>query len=262
MSQEEPKESDLEQELEALYRKVARPDHTEDISHPEPPSITEIPESEKPDIRDRADTSPADENKRKRAPFRLSRSVSGVVFSILVLALIAVFFWPTMYHYDAFTLEGKVYPLRINRLTGEASYFDGNDWSRPPLPAPVRKPVPENPAVQSPAAVPPDVNHAKAGTVVSPAAPAPIKTKTETEYAIQIRAFPVNEKKEALAFVENVKKKLPDIRMETVQVPGRGVWHRILLGDFSSREEADGNMKKRKLPEAYPGSFIQKKSSG
>lgn len=262
MSQEEPKESDLEQELEALYRKVASPDHTEDISRPEPPSITEIPESARPDIRDRADAPEADKDKKERPPIRISRSVSGVVFSLLVLALIAVFFWPTMYHYDAFTLEGKVYPLRINRLTGEASCFDGNDWSRPPLPAPVRKPVPENPAVQSAAAVPPDVNHTKAGALVPPAAPAPIKTKTETGYAIQIRAFPANEKKEAFAFVENVKKKLSDIRMETVQVPGRGVWHRILIGDFSSREEADDNMKKRKLPEAYPGSFIQKKSSG
>jgi len=260
MSQEEPKEIDLEQELDALYRKVAIPDHTEDISYPAPPSITETSESEKPEIQDRTDA-PSTDNKEKTT-FRISRSLSGTVLFILVIGLTAVFFWPTIYHYDAFNSGGKVYPLRIHRLTGEASYFDGNDWSRPPLPAPVRKPVPENPAVQSAAAVPPDVNHLKAGAVASPAAPSPTKAQTETGYAIQIRAFPEYEKKEALAFVENVKKKLPDIRMETVQVPGRGVWHRILLGNFSSREEADGDMKKRKLPDVYPGSFIQKKSSG
>jgi hypothetical protein len=262
MSQEEPKENDLEQELEALYRKVASPDHTEGTSLPEPPPAAEFMESESLDTGERTDTHPADENKKKRAPFRLSHSVAGAVFSILVLALIAVFFWPTMYHYDALNLEGKGYPLRINRLTGDSSYFDGNDWSRPPLPAPVRKTVPENPAVQSAAAVPPDANQAKAGTAVSSPVPPPIKTQAETAYAVQIRAFPESEKKEALAFAENVKKKLPDARMETVQIPGRGIWHRILIGNYSGREEADGDMKKRKLPDLYPGSFVQKKTAG
>ena len=260
MSKEEPKEIDLEQELDALYRKVASPDRTEDISYPAPSSITETSESEKPEIQDRTDAHPAD-NKEK-ATFRISRNMSGVGFFILVIGLTAAFFWPTIYHYDAFNSGGKVYPLRIHRLTGEASYFDGNDWSRPPLPAPVRKPVPENPAVQSAAVVPPDVNHLKAGTVASPTVPAPAKTQSETGYAIQIRAFPESEKEKAVAFVEDVKKRMPDIRMETVQVPGRGVWHRILLGNFASTEEASGNMKKRKLPNAYPGSFIQKKSGG
>jgi OOP family OmpA-OmpF porin len=94
----------------------------------------------------------------------------------------------------------------------------------------------------------------------SPVAAAPSKTQSETRYAIQIKAFPDKEKTDAMAFVGAMKKERPDVQMETVNTRERGVWHRILLGNFSSQEDASTYMREAKILDAYPGSFIQMKS--
>ncbi len=47
--------------------------------------------------------------------------------------------------------------------------------------------------------------------------------------------------------------------METVFIAERGVWHRILLGNFSTRKEAADYQKSDRLAREYPESFIQKK---
>ena len=94
----------------------------------------------------------------------------------------------------------------------------------------------------------------------SPVAAAPSKTQSETRYAIQIKAFPDKEKTDAMAFVGAMKKERPDVQMETVNTRERGVWHRILLGNFSSQEDASQYMREAKILDTYPGSFIQMKS--
>ena len=93
-------------------------------------------------------------------------------------------------------------------------------------------------------------------------AAAPSNTRSELKYAIQIKAFPENKKDAAAGFVDDMKKKLPDVRMETVHIRGRGIWHRILLGNFSTMEEAASYMKETKISRAFRDSFVQKKSAG
>jgi len=52
----------------------------------------------------------------------------------LVAAVLLFFFvWPILYHYDAIRVGDRDYPLRINRLTTHAQYFDGGQWLEPPL---------------------------------------------------------------------------------------------------------------------------------
>jgi hypothetical protein len=258
MEKETSGEMELEQELEALYRKVASPDQREDDSYPAPPPKPETAEPEKPETPEQAGRHV--ERQEKRPASRFSRGLSGAVLLILVLGLAALFFWPTIYHYDALNMGGEVYPLRVNRLTGEAAYFDGLKWSRPPLFMSYKEPAPGNLKVQTSAAVPSEAKDKQARIADLPVEQAPAKTRPKTGYAIQIRAFPEIEGKIALSFAEDVKKRLPEIYVETVHVPGRGVWHRILFGNFESVKEASGSMKKHHLLNTYPGSFVQKKS--
>jgi len=258
MEKETSREMEIEQELEALYRKVASPDQREDDSCPAPPPKPETAEPEEPETREQEDRHEV--RKEARPASRFYRGLSGAVLFILVLGLAALFFWPTIYHYDALNLGGEVYPLRVNRLTGEAAYFDGLKWSRPPLFMSYKEPASKNLNVQPPAAVPSEAKDVQTPPADSPAEPAPAKTRLKTGYAIQIRAFPEIEGEAALSFAEEVKKRLPEIDVETVHVPGRGVWHRILFGNFESVKEASGSMKKRNLQNTYPGSFVQKKS--
>ncbi|MGZ3596718.1 MAG: SPOR domain-containing protein [Syntrophales bacterium] len=166
------------------------------------------------------------------------------------------------YHYDALSIEGKVYPLRINRLTGEAAYFDGVEWLRPPIPAAEKSAVREKQIDQSAAVLSTEISQAKTRADDLSAASAPSKTRSDPKYSIQIRAFPQNKKAAAAGFVKIMKKKLPDVRMETVNIQGRGTWHRILLGNFSTMEEASRYMEKAKISHTFRDSFVQKRSAG
>lgn len=259
MGKEEPKEVGLEEELDSLYQKVSSRDQSEDVFYPPQQLKPETLVPEEPPFHAKTEEWPL-----QRGETRKNRSsrVAFALLPVLTLGLIAVFYWPVIYHYDALTSEGKVYPLRINRLTGEAAYFDGAEWLRPPIPAEVKDTVPGVQIAQSVAASPPAVNQAKTRAEDSPVTAAPSDTRNELKYAIQIKAFPENKKEAAAAFVDNMKKKLPDVRMETVHIRGRGIWHRILLGNFSTMSEAAGHMKEARISSAFRGSFVQKKSAG
>ncbi|MEI8172463.1 MAG: SPOR domain-containing protein [Deltaproteobacteria bacterium] len=257
---EETGDADLEQELDTLYRKVASPDQGGDISYPEEPVKTETKAPDEGKVSDTTGKRYLRGKERHFGPF--FKILSGLIFSVIVLVLIATFLWPTMYHYDAFNFDGKVYPLRINRFTGETAYCDGTGWMQPPFSAVLKEPVPINREDRSATVTPPEMTKINVERGDSPVAAAPSKTKSETRYAIQIKAFPEKEKTDALTFAGAVKKKRPDVQMETVNIRERGVWHRILLGNFSSQEDASKYMRKTKIPETYPGSFIQMKSGG
>jgi hypothetical protein len=81
-------------------------------------------------------------------------------------------------------------------------------------------------------------------------------------YAIQIRAYPEDQKQNALAFLEDMRKKTPAVSMETVAVAGRGLWHRILLGNFSTAEEAADYQKSDGVAREHPYPFIQRRYGG
>jgi len=82
------------------------------------------------------------------------------------------------------------------------------------------------------------------------------------KYAIQIKAYPEAAKKDAMAFAADLKKKQPDVYVERVKIRKRGVWYRVLTGQFASIEDATNYMQEKKISEAHPGSFVQLKSQG
>jgi general secretion pathway protein D len=88
------------------------------------------------------------------------------------------------------------------------------------------------------------------------------KVTKNGKYAIQIKSYPEAEKKDAMAFAEDLKKTQPDVYLERVNIRKRGVWYRILTGHFVSIEDATNYMKEKKISEAHPGSFVQLKSEG
>ena len=259
MEKGKPKEVELEDELDFLYRKVSSRDQSEDVFYPPQRLKPETMVPEEPTLRTEAEKWPL--QRREGRKIRSSRIVFALL-PVLTLGLITVFYWPVIYHYDALNFEGKVYPLRINRLTGEAAYFDGAEWLLPPIPAEVKDTVPGKQIAQSAAVIPPETNQTKTTPWESQAAAAPPNTISELKYAIQIKAFPENKKDAAAGFVDDMKKKLPDVRMETVHIRGRGIWHRILLGNFSTTEEASSYMKEVRIPSTFHDSFVQKKSAG
>lgn len=251
MKKEAPGEMELERELDALYRKVAGPDQREEGSGPEPPPKPEEEEPGKP-VEGRGT------GKARGPVFRVSRGLAGAVLFLLAFGLTGLFLWPTLYHYGALNLGGEVYPLRVNRLTGDVAYFDGMKWMKPPLIPSFQEPVPGNPKVHTPAPVPSEAKGAPSGMTAGPSAVAAHRVRGG--YAIQIKAFPENEKKAALSFADSVREALPDIDVETVHVPGLGVWHRILSGHYESVREASGILRKSRLMNTYPGSFVQRRS--
>jgi hypothetical protein len=257
---EETGDAELEQELDALYRKVASPDEQRNISYPEDPVKTETKAPDEGKVSDTTGKRSPRGKERQIKPF--FKILSGLIFSVIVLVLIATFLWPTMYHYDAFIFDGKVYPLRINSFTGKTSYFDGTGWVQPPLPSVLKEPVPVNREDRSATVTPLDATKINVERGNAPVAATPSKTQSETRYAIQIKAFPEKEKTAALAFAGAVQNKRPDVQMETVNIRERGVWHRILLGNFSSHEDASRYLRRTKILDTYPGSFIQIKSGG
>ena len=107
---------------------------------------------------------------------------------------------------------------------------------------------------------PPHVTKTNIERVDSPIAVAPSKSQIKTRYTIQIKAFAGKEKTEAMAFVGAMEKERPYrpyVRMETVSIRERGVWHRILVGSFSSQKDASRYMREAKILVNYPSSFIR-----
>jgi general secretion pathway protein D len=90
----------------------------------------------------------------------------------------------------------------------------------------------------------------------------PAKVPKGGKYAIQIKAYPEAERRDAMAFAEDLKKTQPDVYVEKVKIRKRGVWYRILTGHFASIEDASNYMKEKKISETHPGSFVQLKAEG
>ena len=118
-----------------------------------------------------------------------------------------------------------------------------------------------NQNVQSTAVLPVEEKNFNAQTKELLTGVQPQVTKNH-KYAIQIKAFPEAKEKDALVFAEDLKKTQPDVYVEKVKIRKRGVWYRILTGNFASIEDASNYMKEKKILETHPGSFVQLKSEG
>jgi SPOR domain len=121
MEKESLKETELEQELEALYHEVASEKGL--LSHVEkseasasvtPPSQTEKPLS-------------IEQNKRKN---RFSFIVALPVIFFLLVVLAAFFFWPAVQQYYATDSGGKIYSQRINKQAGKSVIISTIDSSK------------------------------------------------------------------------------------------------------------------------------------
>lgn len=257
MDDKEPKDVDLEQELEDLYRKVANTDSPGDSSYPLKQLKTETAAPERPGLPQQTSDCPIPRKEGSTRRFLLM--AIGAFFPLSLLCLVAIFVWPTIYNYESINFGEKVYPIRTNKLTGETLYFNGTEWSTPPVAKAIKKPSAGN--LNDPSAiVPPETSPIKDQPEESTAAPASLITHDKGKYVIQIKAFPEKRKKDADAFMEDVKKRIPDIQMKTTHIAGHGVWYRIWVGNFTSMKEASNNMNKLKLSESYPGSFIRTQS--
>ncbi|HAJ26012.1 MAG TPA: hypothetical protein DCG53_01995 [Syntrophus sp. (in: bacteria)] len=254
MDNKEPKDVDLEQELEDLYRKVANTDTSGDSSYPLQQLKTETAAPEGLGLPEHTNDCPVP---RKTSRFLLM--AIGAFFPLTILCLVAIFFWPTIYNYESLKIGEKVYPIRTNILTGESLYFNGAVWLTPPFDNAIKKPTVVN-MDKSSAITTPETTIIKAQPGESTAAPSSLNTHDKGLYVIQIKAFPEKNKKDADAFIEDVKRKIPDIQMKTTHIAGHGVWYRIWVGNFSSMKEASNTMKILKLSESYPGSFIRTQS--
>ncbi|MHB8770607.1 MAG: SPOR domain-containing protein [Syntrophales bacterium] len=93
-------------------------------------------------------------------------------------------------------------------------------------------------------------------------APTPPPADRSARYAVQIRAYPEEQKQNALLFMEELRGRAPDVSLETVSIAERGVWHRILLGDFSTAEEAAEYRTANRVAREHPYGFIQRKYAG
>lgn len=257
MEEKEAKKTDLEEELEALYRKVASTDPPGDASNP-------LPQLETGDAAPEEPGQPEEKNDfplpgKKASTHRLLLMALGVFFFLGLLSLFAIFFWPTIFHYESINIKEKIYPIRINKLTGETSYFNGTVWLSPPTPETIKKPA-SGTVNTPPVTVPPETINIKAQTTESTAGIASTNTRPRGKYVIQIKAFPENRKKDAYDFIEVAKKSIPDIQMKAVAIAGHGVWYRIWVGNYASAQEASQSMKNLKLSDSYPDCFIRKHS--
>jgi hypothetical protein len=257
MEKKETENIDLEQELESLYRKVASTDPPGDSSHPLPQLETGSAAPEEPGLPEGTSDWPTP--KKEARPQRLFLISMGLFFCITLLALVAIFFWPTIYYYESLNLKEKVYPIRINKLTGEASYFNGTAWLSPPVPEPIKKPVSGNLSITS-AVIPSETIKTKDQKADSTGTTASMIFRDNGKYVIQIKAFPENKKKDAYAFMEDVKRRVPEVQMKTVHIAGHGLWYRIWVGNYGSAKEASQSMKNLKLADSYPDCFVRMRS--
>ncbi|MDQ5985591.1 MAG: hypothetical protein CSYNP_01305 [Syntrophus sp. SKADARSKE-3] len=243
---------------------------------------------------------------------RSVRFVPLFLGTIVIAMFIAggAFFWPTLYHYETLKSGNQIFPVRINRVTSETTYFNGQSWVKPPmitenkfhslpssLPAPTPPPKtdmetqPTQSSQEKPKSLPPassptenarqtliqkkadsqesDLNLRKSAPAapsvtdkvakapkVSAPPPSPPLGKSGP-FSIQITAYQEESKAKALVKDLNIGKVKNEIKIQKIIHKEKGVWYRVLMGQFKTREEALRYLKKEKIADAFPGSFVQ-----
>jgi len=75
---------------------------------------------------------------------------------------------------------------------------------------------------------------------------------SKKSFAIQVASF--RKKKRALSFIDSLKKDNYDAYIVTKNLGGKGVWYRVRIGNFSTKNEAGNALKEIKTK--YLQSFI------
>ena len=277
MDAQEPRDSELEQELDNLYQKAVGLDQPEDKQ-----SRTAVQSDGKtPAATDIQKPTGIQYVQKKWRRFHASWIGWGLAITLFFLGAIVFIYWPRAYDSGSLHSKGTTTPLKTDRLTGETRYPDGEKQSQPLVETAIAAPSADEskdqgvttPPVEQPkdqAAVTPPPEESKNQALATPplekrqihkappAATAPPKGR-QKRYAIQLRAYAEDQKENAMAYLEDLRKRTPDVSMETVFIAKRGAWYRILLGNFSTRKEAADYQKSDRLAREYPESFIQRK---
>ncbi len=234
----------LAAELESLYQKVASldsPQTSAEIREEAAPKVTEPYVREVSHPREGDNTQESTEQTSKViSASRRHYWILGVVLTIIAVAAVSVYFWSNLYYYETMSSGNKVYPLRINKLTASASFYDGKTWVAPP-------PAAAAGALSSEAAK--KENEIQSRQAVKTAG------KKKNSFSIQVASFKEND--EALAWVESMDIEKYDVRIIKVNVQEKGIWHRIVLGRFDSSKEAYHYLEMHQLREQFPDCFIR-----
>lgn len=246
-------EIELEQELDQIYRRVAGLATQEDLHKPK--ETADDLQMFAKDISPPTAGYPV--QGRKRAFFRIAPIIWGLLGTAFFLAIIAVLFVPlAVDHYPSSASGVSDGPPAENRPARGRADLKDKDGRRYPIP-------PEAvtltiAAAKEPAAASSSFSDKEGGGAGPHAGDA--SQGHQGRYGVQIRAYPDDQEQNAIAFLEETRRKSPEASLETVTIAGSGVWHRILLGDFSSEEEAGEYRQRRGVARDYPYSFVQKKS--
>ena len=187
------------------------------------------------------------------------------VVLLFVAAAAILYFWPELYHYKTIAVGDQHYPLRIHRITGDSAYFNGREWTSPPLKmaSPSKStPIQPSPENRPPASVP-EVDFRKEEKapppppkeVVERRAPDSARKATRQIYHVQIMAYPDRSRADNLA--EKLRKRYRQVKIQAATLPGKGAWHRVLVGEFADYGAAQRFLDKEKFSRNYPGSFVQ-----
>ncbi len=257
MERDKLRESKLEQELESIYKKIASLDSLDDIQLQDKES--KKPAQTEEELQYGNQTEELVSKRREKRTPQLFHTIPALGLIILSCILVAVLVWPKIYRYESINSGGRIYSVRINSLTGKSMYFDGREWLQFPVPANSAKKISEIPNDQPPGVQATRVDTTEdrnEGLIIH----TPSKNKKNWQYAVQVKAYPEASISEAAAFVEDIKKREPDVHMEKVHLPGRGVWYRILLGYFTTVEEASNYIKEKRILDTYPDGLVRHRS--
>jgi cell division septation protein DedD len=159
----------------------------------------------------------------------------------------------------------------MNRITGNLTFFDGEKWSLPPIPAakplapqPLPEPVPAaspsaSPSPQpEPAAVTRPEAKEEAGVSNKEKAPPEkqaIRPAAAKGYAIQIAAMRNINSAQELA--EKQRMSGQPAYMAIIKSKDQEVLHGVFIGRFAKKWEAARYMEEKKMKNFFPGCFIQ-----
>jgi len=87
-------------------------------------------------------------------------------------------------------------------------------------------------------------------------APRLTESVSKSPFSIQIKA--VQDFKEARGIIETVKKQGMDAHSSSIDIPGKGTWHRIYIGKFDTKEKAMEFLKGKNIKQQYPDSMVKR----
>ena len=226
MERGDPQECELERELDSLYRKVAGLDQPDgDQDRPVSTAGRAAPPKTKGQRTARSGSG-------RKIGFRFPARFSwGIAVAVLFLGVIGLLRWQGG---GGVPLPGTLSPNErgVIVLTAEEA---GEHAAAPPA------------------------GETRGMIRTDPASEARPPGDRRVRYAIQVRAYPEDQKQQALAFLDELRNQAPDVSLEAVSIAGRGVWHRILLGDFATVEEAAEYRTADRVARKHPYGFIQRK---